>query len=392
VRRLLPFVCAVVVVDTALYAALTPLLPHFEDVYHLSKSRVGLLAAAYPIGVLLAAIPAGVIAARRSARIAVLGGLTFVSAASIGVALADSFGVLFAARLAQGLGSSLTWAGGLAWLALATPRERRGQAMGTAMGAAVFGALLGPVVGAAGSLVGVRAAFCAVAGVSALLAVVVLRFEPSPREQQPLAVIFGALRDGEFLRGLWLISLPALLFGTLSVLVPLALDDRGFSAVAIGAVWVAAGALETGINPWLGRVTDRLGAAFPARLALVGSILVSLGLAATEWPWLLVPLVLAAAVAFGGFYAPGLTMLSQASETVGLAQGLGFGVMNAAWAIGNAVGPAAGGGLAELTSDAVPYLVLAAICATSLVLFGRSRSPDQSARLGRSPTTRRSAT
>jgi predicted MFS family arabinose efflux permease len=369
VRRLLPFVCVVVVVDTMLYAALTPLLPHFERTYDLSKSGVGVLAAAYGLGVLLGAVPGGVVAARWGARAAVLGGLTAVTAASVGVALANSFGLLFAARFAQGTGSSFTWAGGLAWLALATPRERRGQTMGTAMGAAVFGALLGPAVGAAASGIGIRAAFAGVAGVTATLALIVFTFAPSPREPHPLRAIFGALRDGEFLRGLWLMNLPALLFGALNVLSPLALDRRGFSAAAIGAVWIASAGVESALNPWLGRVSDRLGPAVPIRLALAGSILVSLGLAATEWPWLLIPLVLAAAIVFGAFYAPGLTMLSHAAENVGLAQGLSFGVMNGAWAIGNAIGPVAGGGLAELTSDSVPYLVSAGICAVTLGAF-----------------------
>ena len=98
-------------------------------------------------------------------------------------------------------------------------------------------------------------------------------------------------------------------------------------------------------------------------------MLVALGLAATEWPWLLVPLVLAAGIVFGGFYAPGLTMLSQAAEGIGLAQGLSFGLMNGAWAIGNAVGPAASGGIAELTSDAVPYLICAGTCAATFATF-----------------------
>jgi predicted MFS family arabinose efflux permease len=357
----------VVVVDTMLYAALTPLLPHFRHTYDLSKGGVGVLAAAYGIGTLVGAIPGGVVAARLGARTAVLGGLAGVAAASVGVAFAGSFDTLLTARLIQGFASSLTWSGGLAWLALATPRERRGQAMGTAMGAAVFGALLGPVVGAGGSLIGVRAAFVTVAGVCAALATLVFLFEPSPREPQPASAVLGALRSPRFLRGLWLISLPALLFGTLNVLVPLALDRRGFSAAAIGAVWIGATGVEVVMNPWLGRATDRLGAAVPVRFALAGSILISLGLAATEWPWLLVPLVLAAGIVFGAFYAPGLTMLSHAAEGVGLAQGLSFGLMNGAWAIGNAVGPAAGGGLAQLTSDAVPYLAAAAICAASLL-------------------------
>jgi MFS family permease len=368
-RRLLPFVCIVVVFDTSLYAALTPLLPHFEHTYHLSKGSVGVLVAAYGVGVLAGAIPGGVIAARRGARGAVLTGLLLVTVASVGVAAAGSYHLLVAARFAQGFGSSLTWAGGLAWLALATPLERRGRALGTAMGAAVFGALLGPVIGAAASVIGVRAAFGTIAGVQAVLAVVALGFDPSPPERQPLATVLAALRDRGFLLGLWLMTIPALLFGTLNVLTPLALDARGFGAVALGGLWVAAAALETVINPWLGRVSDRVGPARPARIALAGATVVSVGLALTEWPPLLVPLVLAAAVTFGALYAPSLTMLSHSAERVGLAQGISFGVMNASWAIGNAVGPAAGGGLAQVTSDAVPYLVGSTLCAATLVIW-----------------------
>ena len=84
---------------------------------------------------------------------------------------------------------------------------------------------------------------------------------------------------------------------------------------------MGAAVVESAINLWLGRVTDRVGSALPIRVALVGSILVSLALAATEWPWLLVPLVFTAAITFGGFYTPGLTMLSHSAEHVGLAHG-----------------------------------------------------------------------
>jgi MFS family permease len=304
-RRLLPFVCVCVVVDTMLYAALTPLLPHFQRAYDLSKGGVGALAAAFAIGVLAGSLPGGAVAARMGTRFAVVAGLLLVTFASVGVALADSYALLFAARFFQGIGSSFTWAGSLAWLALATPRERRGQVLGTAIGAAVFGALLGPVIGAGASAIGVRAAFSTVAGLCVVLTAFAFAFEPPPAERQPSRAILGAFRNGEFLRGLWVITLPALLFGTTIVLATLALDDHGFSAAAIGAVWIGATAIESAINPVLGRVTDRRGPMVPLRFALTGSIVVALGLAATERPWLLVPLVLASALTFGGFYAPG---------------------------------------------------------------------------------------
>jgi MFS family permease len=367
----MPLVSAVVVVDTMLYAALVPLLPHFAKQYGLSKSGVGALAAAYAVGTLVGGIPGGIVAARFGARRAVLTGLALMTVASVAIALAGSFGTLFAARLLQGFGSSLTWAGALAWLAISTPRERRGTTMGAAMGAALFGALLGPAIGAVASVAGVRATFGGVAAFGLLLGVWALQLEPPVPERQPLGVAFRAVRDPEFLRGLWLINLPAFLFGAVSVLVPLALARGGFGAVAIGAVWLSSAALEGVINPVLGRVTDRRGFWPPVRLALLGSTAVSIGLAATEWPPALVALVLVAAVSYGGFYAPGLTLLSHAAEEVGLAQGLSFGLMNSAWAIGNALGPAAGGALAQATRDAVPYLVGAAICLVTLAALRR---------------------
>src|SRR6266508_4505521 len=69
-----------------------------------------------------------------------------------GFRLAESAWVLYAARFGQGVGSSLAWTGGLAWLVAAAPRGRRGELIGIAMGAAVAGALLGPVLGGVASL------------------------------------------------------------------------------------------------------------------------------------------------------------------------------------------------------------------------------------------------
>lgn len=365
-RRLLPLVSAVVVVDTMLYAALVPLLPHFEQRYGLTKGGVGALAAAYAIGTLVGGVPAGIVSSRFGARRAVLGGLTLMTLAGLGFAVAGSFATLFAARLVQGFGSSLSWAGALAWLAMTTPRERRGTAMGSAMGAAIFGALLGPVIGAIASVAGVRWTFVGLAVLGVVLIAWALQLEPAPREEQPLRVLAVAVRDPGFLSGLWLMTIPALLFGALNVLAPLALSRHGFGAVAIGAVWLSAAALEGTLNPLIGRLTDARGFAFPIRFGLVGSIVVSLVLAATETPWVLVPMLFAASASYGSFYAPSLTLLSHSAETVGMAQGITFGLMNSAWALGNAIGPAAGGALAEATRDAVPYLVGAAICAVTL--------------------------
>src|SRR5919197_1322397 len=147
-RRLLLFVSVVVAVDTLFFTALTPLIPHFADRYDLSKAGAGALVSAYAAGTLLGAVPGGLATIRFGPKRTVLIGLTMMTAASLGFALAGDVLTLGLSRFFQGVGSSCSWAGGLAWVIGSTPRERRGELIGTTMGAAVFGALLGPVLGA----------------------------------------------------------------------------------------------------------------------------------------------------------------------------------------------------------------------------------------------------
>src|SRR5579884_1467818 len=120
-RRLTVLVGALVFVDTILYAALTPLLPHFAHELHLSKSSAGVLAAAYAAGALLGGLPGGLLAARLGPRRGVLIGLAMMGFAGLGFAFASSYDALFAARLLQGLGSAFTWSGAFGWLLAAAP-------------------------------------------------------------------------------------------------------------------------------------------------------------------------------------------------------------------------------------------------------------------------------
>src|SRR3954467_2311127 len=186
-RRLLLLVCALVGVDTLLYTALTPLLPHFADDLHLSKTGAGVLVAAYAAGALVGGLPGGLATARLGAQRAVIIGLTLMGLSSLAFAFVDGFWPLAAARFVQGCGSGFTWAGAFAWLLAAAPRERRGELIGTAMGAAGFGALFGPGVGAAGALAGRGLVFSALAGLAVVLAAWSFQIEPVPPDRPSTA-------------------------------------------------------------------------------------------------------------------------------------------------------------------------------------------------------------
>jgi MFS family permease len=367
-RRLLLLVAVLVFVDTMLYAALTPLLPHFAHELHLSKARAGTLVAAYAAGALVGGIPGGWAAARLGARRAVLVGLGGMGLASLGFAFADSFSTLFVARFVQGLGSAFTWAGAFAWLLAAAPRESRGQLIGSAMGAAVFGALFGPVIGAAAALVGRAEIFCALAGLSLVLAAWTLRLGSAPPAESPsFAALWRALRNRQLAGGLVLMSLPSLLFGILAVLGPLHLSHAGWGAAAIGGVWLVGAGLEAIQAPIVGRISDRRGALVPVRVSLAAGAVVSLGLAAGGRPLFYAPLIVIAAVAYGVLFTPAFALIADGAEHTGLAQGMAFGLMSAAWASGAVAGPALGGAIANATGDWIPYVIGAALCASCLV-------------------------
>src|SRR4051812_35975557 len=224
-RKLLLLVSAVVLVDTSFYAAITPLLPDLTEEFGLSKSGAGLLAAAYPVGTFVGGLPGGILAAKVGVRPTVLIGLALMVLSSIAVAFADSILVLDLARFVQGVGGAASWAGAMAWLAGAAPREKRGQMIGSAMGAAIAGALLGPVIGVLADLAGFEIVFCAVGVVGIGLMLWTLRTPAAtPQGEGSFGALWRSLANGQILTGLLLITVPGLLFGTLSVLGPLRLD------------------------------------------------------------------------------------------------------------------------------------------------------------------------
>jgi MFS family permease len=403
VRRLLLLLCAIVFVDTVLYAVVAPLLPHYADDLGLSKASAGILLAAYPAGTLVASLPSGLLAARVGPRRTVLLGLVLLCAASLAFALGRSAIALDSARLVQGLAGACTWAGALSWLVTSSPPSRRGELIGTVFGAAIVGALFGPILGATATALGTAPVFGTLTLLIAALTLLAAH-EPEPpttpgvlnsappsdtlastppraaeapgtpprTTAQPVS-LRATLSSRSVRLGMWLVVIPGLGFGVLDVLVPLRLDDLGVGQAGIAATFLIAAAGEALLSPLVGRVADRHGPGRPIRAGLIASALLVLLIPVPGTAPLTIILMVLATGAFGIFWAPSMSMLSAAAERIGTHQGLAFGLVNLAWAAGMVSGAAGGGALAKATSDAVPCIVLAVIC---LATFAARPRPD----------------
>jgi MFS family permease len=191
-------------------------------------------------------------------------------------------------------------------------------------------------------------------------------------------MLLGLTRDGPVATAMWLITIPGLLFGTIGVLVPLRLAELGAGTAAIGAVFLIAAGGEAAASPISGRISDRRGRLGPCLVGLAGAGVV---MALLPWPdraLLLGALVVVGSPVIGILWSPAIAMLSDRADTLGMEQAVPFALLNLAWSVGQTCGDAGSARLAQATSDTVPYVALAAVCAltfTRLRVSARARTP-----------------
>jgi MFS family permease len=376
-RRLMVIGCTAVFLDSTFFSVVTPLLPHYADEFGLSKAEVGLLAGSAAAGGLLAALPSGMLAVRVGVRATVVTALCLLAASSFVFGFGESVAVLEGARFVQGIAGSFIWAAAFAWIADASPAERRGELFGRMLAASFAGTLLGPVIGAIAVSVGTEPVFASVTA-GCLIGAAAARRQPAPvrHEAQGLRVLAQSLRVPQVALGAWLVTLTGTTFGMISVLGPLRLDEFGAGAGAIALVFVTVAVSQAIAAQYVGRLSDRSGPWAPIRLGLP---LAAAALSTFTLPSsvaLLGAWIIAVICGSALFWTPAMAMVSAAATRTGLQQGLIFALMNLTWTAGHMSGSGGAAALAEGAGDGVPTGIMAALMAGTLgaVIIARRRN------------------
>jgi MFS family permease len=326
--------------------------------------QVGLLYAAFHLTGVIVRPLTGIAADRLGRRPFLLAGAVCYVFAAVLFAGSVSLSVLFAARLAQGLGSALFWVATYALLADLGREDTSGRRYGWLATAFTSGSILGTMasygaVVVLGLLSGWRVSFVIFA-LTNLLALVLVYRNVRPQAPPLAAPAFRPAPVGVLLCLLSVSFLVAAAFGMLAPITLLYLRDRFAATEFWIGVASAPSALVYALAPGrLGTLGDRYSRRAIVAIALAASGAVSLlfplapSLALLSGIWILEALFVAAAVPAQD------AIVSEVSG--GDVRGRSFGIYAAAAGLGASAGPLVGGWLCDNVGHATPFWLNAAL-------------------------------
>ncbi|MEP6572767.1 MAG: MFS transporter, partial [Gemmatimonadota bacterium] len=369
-------------VDMVGLAMIVPLLPFYATEFGASATLVGILVSSFSLAQLIVAPVWGRFSDRYGRRPAILAGLFLASAAYVVFAFAWSVPMLLLSRLVQGMGGG-TIGVVQAYVADASPPEKRTKSLGWLSAVTSLGAVVGPAFGSAMVAIGGRRAPGIGAAIILLLvAAFAWRFlresreiRPSGAHQSPsstssrtaLARVLTHWREPAP-RLIWIYTIAiGAFYGTIQT-VPLLLMQRmhvteqniGYFVMYLGGMGVVVRTLI------LGPAVDRLG---EVRLSSLGLVILAAGLTATglahDWPLLAVGFTL---MPLGtAFVFPCVTgLLSRVIPSA--ERGLYMGVQHTFGGVSRVIFPIAAGMMMDRFGVGVPFWVSGILVLATLPL------------------------
>jgi MFS family permease len=356
-----------------------------------SALAVGLLGTALWLGILLASTRAhGQVQRHGHARVFV--GATAVAAlATLSAAVHGHYLGWLAGAFVLGLGGGFVWVAGEAWLAEAAPADRRGFFVGLFETTVGLGLMAGPALVPLMRWLGQPVPWASVGLMAAALGVsaVLLRLQAPAHAQAPATAgagkagsVLTAGQAGSAAQGpawAWplagVAAASGLMEGGAASLLPSIGMRLGFALETAAWLGTVIGAGSALLQVPAGQLADRTGVRRAALLAWWVVLLATAGLLVAAWGAADPASVLwAAGFALGG--AGGavytLTIIELGHRLAGPALVRAIGLLVTAYALGTAVGPAAGGAVFDAWGLAGLGLALLATAALGLRLTQRA--------------------
>ncbi|MEW2358726.1 Cmx/CmrA family chloramphenicol efflux MFS transporter [Spirillospora sp. NPDC029432] len=354
---------------------LAGLLPGIAADLGVSISAAGSLTSAFAVGMIIGAPLMAAAAARWSRRNALLAFLTVFLVVHVIGALTSSYPVLLGTRIVGALADAGFLAVAMVTAAALVPPNAKGRATSVLLAGTTLACVVGVPGGALlGQLWGWRSAFWAVALVSVPAILAILRAVPddaggpvpNPREE------FGALREPRLLVTLLLGALVnGATFCAFTYFTPVFTEVAG-----LGEAWVPALLALFGLGSFLGvSAAGRVADVRPVPLLVAGGAALLAGWAAfallAAQPAVTIALVLVQGTLS---FAVGSTLIAQALYAAAGAPALAGGFATAAFNVGAAVGPWAGGAaIAAGLGHRSPLWVSTGLIALALLAAGTVR-------------------
>lgn len=261
---------------------------------------------------------------------------------------------LVAVRMIMGAISGFN-SGAITLIATQTPREKAGWALGTLSTGSVSGTLLGPLLGGyLVEMISIRSSFIVMAALlltAFFLSLLFVREDFSPREHcvKAFSEIWHALPDHALFYSMFLTTffVQLALFSIepiITLYVKLLAPQTGHLALLSGLVFASSGISALLCAPWLGQLSDRIGAHKVIFAALLIGAVLFIPQSFVKNVWQLMALRFGVGIATGAMLPSINTMLKQ--NTPAEAAGRIFSLNQSAQFLGVFIGSIMGGQIA----------------------------------------------
>lgn len=364
----------------------SPIVPLYSSSLGASYIQIGIIGTAYGLVYAIGAVPLGRMSDKLGRKAIMVLSAALCAFAAASYSMATTVNHIMLIRAIEGLAWAAFWPSMEALTADVSHVSAVGRTMGFSTASYGAGFALGALMaGTLASFFSYRYTFLFYLALSILAAVIGIAtiHEPKMTDHQvsPSKTTFRStgLRHRVNLLADLISMVYSIVLMTILTLLPVYAKGLGIEVFSIGVLmmmlWV--GRITGFLNA--GRISDKMGRKLVLTPSLLGIAIGSFLLAASETWWTLVLAVIAIGLGLGALFPVSIALISDYVPSS--QRGVAMGMFETASAVGQTIGPAVGGVLAERFDPSYPYLFCTAVsivCTFVMSVFLKKRTGSRS--------------